>query len=277
MNFSFWEKTMFFKKANLIFVAAIFVAFSGSLAEAQTKKGSDTRYVGNSKVGGKLHTYGELKQRTNLVRAFGKITAYARLFGKTYETVGLEGKSQVYNGKSSNIAKVKLGGFTIYSKSKKYGWGWGWKHTQEFFQKDKTIFVNGVPINVEIRLGGTLSADLDMGVCLIGAGLQGKLEAKVWGKVTAGIDFVAYRAGLRTEITLFNNILKIDSTVTPHDIAGEFQYQYRPVKIVLKVTLDRAKITRKGLKIKRKWKEVASKRITWYWSKYNITHTFLSW
>jgi hypothetical protein len=58
--------------------------------------------------------------------------------------------------------------------------------------------------------------------------------------------------------------------VTPHDIAGEFQYQYRPVKIVLKVTLDRAKITRK-------WNEVASKRITWYWSKYNITHTFLSW
>ena len=42
MNFSFWEKTMFFKKVNLIFAATIFVAFSGSLAEAQTKKGSDT-------------------------------------------------------------------------------------------------------------------------------------------------------------------------------------------------------------------------------------------
>ncbi len=268
---------MYFKQTKLIFLGAILAAFSANLAHAQTKTGSDTRYIGNAKVGAKLHTYGELKQRSNLVRAFGKITAYTRLFNKTYETVGVEAKSQVLNGKSSNIAKVKLAGFTVHSKSKPYGWKWDWDHTQTFFEKEKTVFVNGIPINLEIRTGGTLYSNLYLGACIIGGGMHGKTGVKAWGTAFAGLDFVALRIGVKANITLLNNYLQLNSTLTPKRLTGDFKYILKTLKVVLKLVLDKAKVTRKGFKIKRSWKKIGSKQITQYWKKGNISHTFLSW
>ncbi len=269
---------MKFMKANVLAIGMILVAFSATEAQAQnlTKTASRSKYTGNSNLGGKMQIYGEMKQRTNLVRIYGRISGYARLVGYTIEAARLEAKSQVYNGKSSNGGAVKVVGFTVYSRYRSYGWGWDWDHTQDFFQKDKTIFVSGVPINLEVRAGGTLYADYNMGASLLGAGLQGNAGIKSWAYAAAGVDFVVYRAGVKAHATLLHHNLQVNSTVTFTKVKGDFIYSCNPITIALKLALDKAKWVRKGWRVKRKWKEVASLTLA-SWSKGSYSHTLLKW
>ena len=79
----------------------------------------------------------------------------------------------------------------------------------------------------------------------------------------------------RCELTLFDNWLQLDLTAGFSGIAGRASYVSDPVKIELKLVLDKAKYKRSGWKLVRYWDEVASRTLT-SWSAGSMTYTFLS-
>lgn len=261
------------QRARVLLVAAVFL--TPGLATAATLSNSYTRYVGNSKVGAKLVSSGEMIQNSTLVRASADVVGYARLFGGTYEAVRADGDSQVENGVSSNVVRVKIAGYTVYSSSRSYGWSWSWSHSQTFIDRNKTIWLVGIPINCEIRIGGTIYANLALGVAVAGAGLHGQFGANAWGSATAAVDFVLYRAGVRSDITLFDNWLEPSLTAGFSGIVGKLDYVADPLRIYLRLVLDRAKWKRVRWKWKRYWDEVASYTLT-SWSAGSMRRTIFS-
>ncbi|MCZ6795683.1 MAG: hypothetical protein O7J95_18920 [Planctomycetota bacterium] len=264
--------------AGLLGVRSVLLAavlLSPALAVAADVSRSYTRYTGDSDVGAKLVTSGRLTQTDTLVRASAGFVGSARLFGGTYEAIRVDGSSQVENGASSNVIRVKVAGYTVYSVSRSYGWSWGWSHSQTFLDRNKTIWVIGIPINCEIRVGGTIYANLSLGVSVAGAGLQGQFGSNVWGSATAAVDLVLYRAGVRSDITLFDNWLEPSLTAGFSGIVGSLDYVTDPITVYLRLVLDRAKLKKKGWRWRRVWTEVASYTLT-SWSGGSFRRNILS-
>ena len=151
-------------------------------------------------------------------------------------------------------------------------------HSQTLFQRDRTILVRGIPINLEIRVGGTLYSSLEIGTSFFdaGAGLQGTTGVKAWGSVATMIDLGLYRVGVKAVGTFLDYSLKTGSYVTFNGMEGHFRYHCDPIKIALKLALDKATLVRKGWRIKRQWEEVRSQPLT-TWTGSSFSHTFLEW
>lgn len=236
----------------------------------QVSDESDARILGSSMTGAKVVSRSRMEQTATLVRAEAKLSGYARIFKKTREVARLEGLSQVKGGASTNAIRMKIGGRTVLNASKPVGWRKSWKYSRTFFKRSRTIVVGGIPISCTAKIGGTVYVNLEMGLALVGAGLEGRAGANAWGKAIAGLDLVFLRPGVRAKLTLLDNWLQLNVTAGIEGFKGSVAYKARAVRVTFSLILQKAVYKWRKWKLRRYWRNWKSKRIA-SWSAGNVT------
>ncbi len=232
---------------------------------------------GSSTLGSKTVISTRLEQKTNRSGVDGNIRFKARLFKKEYEAFRFHAVSEVNGGSAKNAVSFYAASFKVWSKSKSFGWKWTPSYNQTFLNKSRGFWIGGFRFSATGRVGGTVYGGLKLSANATGAGAQGKIGSYLWADVTCGLDLLFYRAGIQARATISHGWWQADSTLTFNwGIQGEFSYNFKAIKIDLKLVIQKAKFKWKRWKLRRYWKNWKSVTIASWGSKAE-KKVYLSW